>query len=125
MQQQVYIELNQLALEFQRARKSCSNKYPQDIWRQAIFLAKKLSVEEVSEVLHIAPAYLYKKIKDLTSNTKPIRFIEAVSQPSTDSSSIVISIETSVGQMKIEGVTDDSLRILMSEFFRGGSSCSR
>lgn len=125
MQQQVYIELNQLVLEFQTARKSCSNKFPQDIWQKAISLTKKLSVDEVSEALHIVPAYLYKKIKESSSNTRPVRFIEAVPQPSTVASGIVISIETFAGQMKIEGVTNDSLRILMSDFFRGDTSCSK
>ena len=124
MQQQVYIELNQLALEFQTARKACSNKYPQDIWKRAISLATKLSVDDVSEALHITPAYLYKKIKDLSSENA-VRFVEADFHPLPIASGLVISIEAPVGCMKIEGATDHSLKILISEFFRGGFQCSK
>lgn len=125
MQQQIYAELNQLILEFQTARKSCSNKFPQSIWKKAISLTKKLSVDEVSEALHVTSVYLHKKIKDLSPDIKPIRFVEAVSHSPTATSGIVINIETLAGQIKIEGVTDDSLRVLMSEFFKGGTLCSK
>ena len=124
--QPVHIDaLAELSLEFKSIRESGIRRFPESIWIKTITITKTIPISEVSRAINIPVSYLRKKVKELAMTATPMKFVEAIQEPQRYSN-IIINIDSAKGQkMKIEGVTTDSLLLLVSEFLKKGSSCSR
>jgi hypothetical protein len=118
-------ELNKLASEFKSMREAGVRRFPEETWLKAVSMTKEIPIADVSRAINTPIPYLRKKMTGLTHTVKSLQFIEATVQPPM-SGDISISIDMPGGQrMKIEGIPSSCLPSLISDFFRGGLSCSK
>ena len=117
--------LNELASEFATARQSNKRKwFPEALWRKAILIAQQFSIAEVCLAIKVHPSYFQKKIALLNPpKHPPVSFLEL---PSSMLNTIVVHVESSHGhKLSIQGVMGSNLPSILSEFLKGGSSCSK
>lgn len=122
-------ELAALASEFFNLRQSAKKQWFSDtVWQKAVAITQKLPFAEVCKAIKVAPAYLRKKAALYLSvnQEQPITFVELIQPKQEFLSAIKFNIETSCGhKLTVEGATVSCLIPLISEFLKGGSSCSK
>lgn len=129
MSNTVHEELAQLASKLTTIRQSGKkNWFPEEIWESAAIITNKLPISVVCKVLNVHPAYLRKKIADITTahTQEPLTFLEIPQRAREVINAITINIENSHGhKLTIDGATTSSLIPLVNEFLKGGTSCSK
>lgn len=122
-------ELTQLASEFIACRQSSKkNWFPDEIWKKAIIVSKKLPIKVVCRAIKVSPCYFRKKKSDFASleSENSMTFLEIPQSQSISPNFITISIETPYGhKLKIDGATTSCLIPILSEFLKGGSQCCK
>jgi hypothetical protein len=124
----VHEELAALASEFSNLRQSKKKWFSETIWQKAVAITQKLPFAEVCKTIKVAPTYLRKKAALYSSinQEQPITFIELIQPKQEFLGAIKLNIETSCGhKLTVEGATVSCLIPLISEFLKGGSSCSK
>lgn len=93
----------QSTLAHLRKQPETRNRFPKEVWKSIIHLAKLYSIDEVSERLQIPPAYLRRKIQSLEIVPLEFREVSPFIQ-SGSSDSIIIELSNSSGlKAKIQG----------------------
>ena len=129
MSHNAHEELAALASEFSNLRQSAKKQWFSDtVWQKAVTITQKLPFAEVCKAIKVSPAYLRKKAALYLpiNQEQPITFVELIQPKQEFLGAIKLNIETSCGhKLTVEGATVSCLIPLISEFLKGGSSCSK
>lgn len=118
-------ELVELASEFNAQRQTGrKNWFPEAVWKKAIDLSKKFSINEVCRAIQVNPAYFKQKIEHFNPVSSGVTFVEV---PLRDHpGSMIINLQTPNGyNLTIQGGTSTCVDSLIQAVIIGGNKCSR
>ena len=122
----IHDQLIELASEFATLRQfGKKNRFPNAVWRKAVFIAQQFSIPEVCKAIKVHPAYFRKKMALFApqNEEKPITFVELI-PPKLNT--IIILVESSHGhKLSVEGMEISDLTLVLSEFLKGGVPCCK
>jgi hypothetical protein len=117
-------ELRELISQFNTVRKGSSKSYPDALWKKAISVAQKLPFLDVCHAIKVSPVYLRKKIAQLPSADKPMKFVELIPPNNHATNGVTINIETPDGyKLMMQELPSSSLVAVLSEVLNRRASC--